>query len=91
MKKLLVIVLLLLISCKNNDESIVDVSNIDKEIHIGMAKKELIRTLGKPKDSVLLETGLKNYYYIYETNDFTGYTLKIRFDEKNEISHYLVD
>jgi len=69
----------------------VNVENIENKIFEGMLKKKLIEKIGYPKDSVIserLEEG--NYIYIYETNDFTGYTLKIWFDN-NKVSHYRID
>jgi len=88
-----VVLITLCTSClSRHDRNIVDVTNIDREIYSGMTKKDLIKKIGMPKDSMIserLEEG--NYIYRYETNDFTGYTLKIWFNDKNEITHYRVD
>lgn len=93
MKKIIVFLILLCASCfLDKGENIVDLKNIDEKIYVGMSKKEVIEKIGIPKDSILseiIEDG--NNYYIYDTNDFTGYTLKIWFDSENLISYYRVD
>lgn len=93
MKKYIVILAILCVSCfSRKDENIVDLKNIDEKIYIGMSKKGVIDKIGIPKDSIMseiIEEG--NYYYRYDTNDFTGYTLKIWFDSENLISYYRID
>ena len=93
MRVLLIFLIILFSSCLfNKDKNVVDVSNISEKIYIGMSKNDLIEKLGLPKDSIMseiIEEGI--YYYKYDTNDFTGYTLKIWFNSENQVSYYRVD
>lgn len=93
MKIIFVLLVVFCSSClSRQDRNIVNVENIENKIFEGMPKKNLIEKIGYPKDSVISE-GLEegNYIYIYETNDFTGYTLKIWFNNNNEVFRYRID
>lgn len=61
-----------IISCKNDNSNIVDVTNIDKKLYKGISKDSVIFKFGKPKDSLesTLNANKVNYYFIYNTNDF---------------------
>ena len=93
MRVIFVLFLVLCSSClSRQDGNIVSLKNIEDKIFKGMPKNDLIEKFGSPKDSVIseiLEEG--NYIYIYDTDDFSGYTLKIWFDNNNEVSHYRID
>lgn len=93
MRIIIIVIAILCASClSDKDKNIVIVNNIDEKIYIGMPKKDLIEKIGTPKDSVISDRVEKgNYIYIYDTNDFTGYTLKVWFNSNNEISRYRVD
>lgn len=85
---------LILISCNTREGNIIDVNDIDKKIHIGMSKEEVKRKFKQPKDSIFNDLANPNdypYYYVYETNNFSGYTLKISFNKENKVSHFIVD
>lgn len=94
MKLLLILCLIFFVSCRDNNKNIIDVNDIDEKIHIGMSKDEVIRKFKQPKDSIFNDLAGPEeypYYYVYDTNDFSGYTLKISFDGENKVSHYIVD
>lgn len=93
MKTVVIILVILCTSClSRKDENIVNVNNIEEEIYIGMPKKDLIKKIGIPKDSIMSDVFEKDhYYYVYDTNDFTGYTLKIWFNSNNTISKLRVN
>lgn len=93
MKRILIILTVVFCtSCFLRRDDVVDLKNIDDKIYVGMTKEDLIKKIGIPNDSVIsdiLEKG--NYIYEYETNDFTGYTLKVWFNNNNEITRYRID
>ena len=86
-----IIVFILAYSCRDNsNRNIINVTNIEKKLHKGMTKSSVLNKFGVPKDSIMSEKYL-NYCYIYETNDFTGYTLKIWFNKEQEVINFRVD
>ena len=87
---LLCIIGFMIFSCFGKSGNVIDLNNLDDKIHIGMSKIEVVDSIGVPKDSVFSENN-KNFYYRYDTNDFTGYTLKIWFDRDNKVEYYRVD
>ena len=94
MRSLIILFCLILFSCNNKNRNIVDVSNLNEKIHIEMSKNEIIQKFGKPKDSLFNDLAHPKeypYYYVYDTNNFSGYTLKIFFDSENKVSRYLLD
>ena len=93
MRKLIIILAVLTFSCVNKKSRFVDVSNINEIIKIKMSKKELIEKIGIPKDSVLSEKDKEHniYDYQYDTNDFSGYTLKVWFNKDQEVINFRVD
>lgn len=94
MRSLIILFCLTLFSCINKDGNIIDVRNLNEKIHIGMPKDEIIRKFKQPKDSVFNDLAGSEeypYYYVYDTNDFSGYTLKILFDLDNKVSYYTLN
>lgn len=92
MRKYLIIVLICFTACfPKKHKNIVDVSHIDDRIAIGMTKAALVKEIGHPKDSLSSNREEETYYFIYDTNDFTGYTLKVWFNNEDEVTHYRVD
>ena len=86
-----IIVFILAYSCRDNsNRNIINVTNIEKKLHKGMTKSSVLNKFGVPKDSIMSEKYL-NYFYIYDTNDFTGYTLKIWFNKEQEVINFRVD
>lgn len=93
MRKIFLTILIInFVSCFERNNQGIDVGEIDDTIYLGMSKHELMNRLGKPKDSIQsFKTNYNSHIYIYETNDFTGYTLKVWFNEENKITNFRVD
>lgn len=90
MKKLLL--LLLSISCFEKRENEVYVNNIDNRIYVGMTKENLKKEIGEPADSTMINNNeRKTHSYMYYTNDFTDYRLRVFFDENDKIKSYRID
>lgn len=93
MKKIgLLLIITLLLSCFENRENVIQIETVKEKIYIGMSKKELIKEIGFPEDSIM-DTYLdeNNYYFMYYTNDFSDYRLYIFFDSDDKISSYRIN
>lgn len=84
-------IMFLLFSCFEKRENEVYVNNIDDRIHVGMTKEDLKKEIGEPMDSTTTDYRLGKYRFVYYTNDFTDYRLKIYFDENDKIKSYRID
>ena len=93
MKKLRIyMIFFLLISCFEKRENEVNVNNIDDRIRIGMTKEDLKKEIGVPADSTMMENNKnKVSIYMYYTNDFSDYRLRVFFDENDKIKTYRID
>lgn len=91
-KKNIIVFVFFLMSCVDSSENIVNVNELNKLIYDGMHKEELLKKIGKPKDSLVWGNSVnKNYYFIYDTDDLSGYTLKVIFNEEGIVQFYRLD
>lgn len=88
------IIILLFISCQNNSQKgFIDQNVAFKIIKVGMTKNEVIKKIGMPLDSIEMynSDNIFKKVYSYNTNNFSGYSLKIVFDNKNIIEEIYMD
>jgi hypothetical protein len=91
-KRIIIVFVFFLISCVDRSENIVNVNELNKLVYVGMHKEELLKKIGNPKDSLVWGNAeSKNYYFIYDTNDLSGYTLKVIFNERGIVQFYRLD
>lgn len=92
MRLSIILFCLILVSCNNREGNIIDVSTLNEKINTSMTKDEVIEKIGLPKDSLIWGDPESSYYYfLYNTNDFSGYTLKIIFDKDDKVRFYRID
>ncbi len=89
-----IIIILLLASCQNrHKKGCIEESFALENIKKGMTKKEVVEKIGMPKDSIEMYNS-ENVFrkiYSYDTNNFSGYSLKIIFDDKDIVDDVSMD
>ncbi|MFN3941399.1 MAG: outer membrane protein assembly factor BamE [Flavobacterium sp.] len=64
-----------------------------KNIKIGMTKVEVVQIIGAPKDSIEMYNH-ENVYrkiYVYNTNNFSGYSLNVVFNKEEIVNSVNMD
>ncbi len=93
-KHLITIVIITLFSCQGKPEKgYIEENFALKNIQKGMTRKEVIEKIGMPKDSVDMYNSESAFrkIYSYETNNFSGYSLKIIFNDKDIVDDISID
>ncbi len=93
-KELLIFIILFFVSCQSKSKKeYVDEGYALENIKEGMTRKEVIKKIGMPKDSVEMYNS-ENVFrkiYSYDTNNFSGYSLKIIFNNKDSVDGINLD
>lgn len=93
-KHLTILVIIIFNSClKRPEKKSVEENFALNNIKKGMTKKEVIRKIGMPIDSVDMYNSENVFLkiYSYDTNNFSGYSLKIIFDDKDIVDDVMMD